>query len=107
VACREVLPAEDGALPDRRIPALDEITPDSPVLVVPVPKADERPPLEEVPKMEEGTEDPVAGGVQGDGKREVAVESPRAVCRERVQPVAVGFPLLDGCREDSAGYGSG
>ena len=40
-ACREVLPAEDGALPDRRIPALDQITADPPVLVVPVPQADE------------------------------------------------------------------
>jgi len=67
-ACREVLPAEDGALPHGRIPALDEISPDPAVLVVPVPQADETPPLEEVSEVEEGAEDPVGGGLQGDGK---------------------------------------
>jgi len=77
-ACLEVLSAEDGSLSDRRIPALDEITPNSPVLVVPMPQTDERSPLEVVSEVEGGAEDPVGGGVQGDGKREGAVESSRA-----------------------------
>jgi len=67
-ACRKVLPAEDGTLPHGRIPALDKILPDPPVLVVPVPQEDETPPLEEVSEMEEGVEDLVGGGLQGDGK---------------------------------------
>jgi len=75
-ACRQVLPAEGGALSHGRILALDEIPSDSPVLVVPVPQADETPPPEEVPKMEEGAEDLVGGSVQGDGKGQGAVESP-------------------------------
>jgi len=105
-ACCKVLPAEDGALPHRRIPALDEIARDSPVLVVPVPQADEGPPFEEVPEMEGGAEDLVGGGIQGDGQGEVAVESARAVRREWVQPSGAGLPLLDRRREDSAGCGN-
>ena len=62
-ASRKVLPAEDGALPHRRIPALDEISPDPAVLVVPMPHADKKPPLEEVSEMEEGAEDLVGGGI--------------------------------------------
>jgi len=33
-----------------------------------VPQADETPPLEEVSEVGEGAEDPVGGGLQGDGK---------------------------------------
>jgi len=106
-ACLEVLSAEDGALSDRRISALDEITSNSPVLVVPMPQADKRSPLEEVSEVEGGAENPVGGGVQGDGKREGAVESSRAFCGSGVQSGGAGFPFLDGCREDSAGCGSG
>ena len=57
--------------------------------------------------MEEGAEGPVGGGVQGDGKREGAVESSRAFCGRGVQSGGAGFPFLDGCREDRASCGSG
>jgi hypothetical protein len=66
-ACCEVLPYEDGALPYRRVPTLDKVASEPPVLVVPMPQADERPPLEEVPEMEGGAENLVEGGLQGDG----------------------------------------
>jgi len=99
----EVLSAEDGALSDRRIPALDEITPNSPVLVVPMPQAEERSPPVEVSEVEEGAEDPVGGGVQEDGEREGAVESSRALRGRGVKSGGAGFPFLDGCRKDSAG----
>ena len=76
------LATQRRALPHRRIPALDEIASESPVLVVPMPQADKRSPLEEVPEMEGGAADLVGGGVQGDGQGEVVVESPQALHRE-------------------------
>jgi len=84
-ACLEVLPAEDGALPHRTVPALGESTPNSPVLVVPLPHADEGPPLEGVPGVEGSAEDPMEGGMGGDRKREAAMEGSRALRRQEMQ----------------------
>jgi len=58
-ACLEVLPDEDRALPDRTIPALGKGSPHRPVLVVPVPHANERPPLQGVSGMEDAAKDSV------------------------------------------------
>jgi len=85
-AGREVLPDEDGALPRRRIPALDNLPAYGPVLVVPAPQADERAPLEGVPEVEKAAEDAVEGSVEGDGEGETAVEGSPALRRPEVQP---------------------
>jgi len=69
-----VLPAEDGALPYRLVPALDENSFDGPVLVVPVSHADKGSPPQGVPKVERTTEDPLEGGVEGGRKGEAVVE---------------------------------
>jgi len=63
-----VLPAEDGALPYGPVPALDESSFDSPVLVVPVSHAEKGSPPQGVPKVERTTENSLEGGVEGDRK---------------------------------------
>jgi len=78
-ACLEVLPAEDRALPYRRIPALDDIPPDAPVLVVPAPQADKRAPLKGVPEVEKTAESAVEGGVERDREGEGETKSLRAL----------------------------
>jgi len=79
-ACPTVLPAEDGTLPYGQVPLLDEVLADCPVLVVPASQTDKRAPFERVPKVEEGAEDTVEGGVEGDGEGETVVEGPQAFC---------------------------
>jgi len=54
-----VLPAQDGALPDRAVPQLDEEPAHPRVLVVPVPDPDPGTPLQGV----SGVEGPAAGAV--------------------------------------------
>ena len=80
----EVLPAEDGALPDGAVPALGKGATNSPVLVVSVPDTDEGPPPQGVSEVEGAAEGFVGGGVQGDREREAAVEGARALRRSEV-----------------------
>jgi len=70
------LPAESGSLPHRTVLALGESLPCGPVLVVPVPIANERPPIQGVPGVESPAEDPVGRGAEGDGEVEEPVEDP-------------------------------
>jgi len=72
-----------------------------------MPQADEEPPFEEVPQMEEGAKGPVGRGVEGDRKRKRAVEGSRALRRADVQSGAAGLSLLDGHRKDRASGGGG
>ena len=103
----QVLPAEDGALPHGRIPALDDSPSDTPVLVVPAPQADEGASLEGMPEVAKAAESAVEGGVEGDREGEGEAEGSRALWRTRGQPGGFGVPFLDGGREDSAVGGSG
>jgi len=56
--------------------------------------------------MEGSAEDPVGGGAERDREVEEPVEDPGSFRGWRVQSGSAGFPLLDGCREDSTGCGS-
>jgi len=47
-----------------------------PVLVAPVPDADERPPVQGVSEVEGATEGPVGGSAEGNREVEAAVEDP-------------------------------
>jgi len=63
-----VLPDQDGALPFRTVPPLDEEPAHTAVLVVPVPDSDSGAPLQGVSRVEGPTEDPVGGGAGETGK---------------------------------------
>ena len=59
-----------------RLPALGQDPPYCPVLVVPVPLANERPPFRGVSGMEDAAEDPVGRGEGGDWEVEEPAEEP-------------------------------
>jgi len=80
-----VLPAQDGALPDRAIPQLDKEPPHPAMLVVLVPNTDPGPPLQGVPGMETTAEDSVGGPKEGDGEVEGPVEGAGLTGRREVQ----------------------
>jgi len=82
VTCLEVLPAEDRERPHRTVPALGEGSPHYPVLVVPVPLARERPPLQGVPGIEVAAKGAVGGGAEGYGEVEETMEDPGPTCRQ-------------------------
>jgi len=100
-----VLPAQDGALPDRAIPQLDKEPPHPAMLVVPVPNADPGPPLQGVPGMETAAEDSVGGGKEGDGEVEGPVEGAGLTGRREVQPGGAGLPFDHGRGQAGAGCG--
>jgi len=62
----EVLPAEDRTRAHGTIPSVGQSAPRCLVLVVQVPLANERPPLQGVSGMEDAAEDSVGGGAEGD-----------------------------------------
>jgi len=74
---------EDGALPHRAAPALDEGPACCSVLAVPAPDADTGPLVQGVPRVEAPADDPVGGGVEGDLEGEEPVEDPGPPCRWR------------------------
>jgi len=104
-ACLTVLPDQDGALPDRAVPQLDEKAAHPTMLVVPVSKPDSGAPLQGVSGMEDGAEDSVGGGAEGDGEVEQQVEGPGPPGRWEVQPGCAGLPHHHGGGENSAGHG--
>jgi len=106
-ACLEVLPAEDRARPHRRVPALGQGAPHCPVLVVPPPLANERPPLQGVSGVEDAAEDSVSRSVVGDGEVEEPVEGPGLTCRQQVRAGGAGLPRLNGCGKAGATPGRG
>jgi len=61
-ACLEALPDQDGALPIRAVPLLDEEPGHPAVLVEPVPDPEPGPPIQGVPRVEAAAEYPVHGG---------------------------------------------
>jgi len=103
--CLAVLPDQDGALPDRAVPQLDEEPTHPAMLVVPVPDADPGPPLQGVPGVEAAAEDPVGGGEEGDREVEGQVEGAGPPGRREVQPGGAGLPHHYGSGENSAGHG--
>ena len=74
-ACLAVLPDQDGALPDRAVPQLDEESAHPAMLVVPVPELDSGAPPQGVFRVEGPAEDPVGGGGEGDWEVEGPVEN--------------------------------
>jgi len=100
-----VLPAQDGALPDRAIPQLDKELPHPAILVVPVPNTDPGPPLQGVPGMETVAEDSVGGPEKGDGEVEGLVEGVGLTGQWEVQPGGAGLPFDHGHGQVGAGCG--
>jgi len=103
--CLEVLPAEDRARPHRTVPALGDGSRHCPVLVVAVPLANERPPLQGVPGMEAAGKDAVGGGAEGDGKVEESVEDPGPSGRWEMRAGSSRLPHLNGCGKAGAPAG--
>jgi len=79
VAHFKVLPDESGVQQYRAVPSLGQSSPSCPVLVVPVPLANERPPLQGVP----GVEGPAENPVWGCAERDREVEGPLDYLRPR------------------------
>ena len=75
------------------------------MLVVPVPLANERPPLQGVSGMEDAAEDSVGGGAEGDWEVEEPVEDPGPFGRWAVQSGGAGLPFVHGCSKASATWG--
>ena len=100
-----VLPAQDGALPDRAIPQLDKELPHPAILVVPVPNTDPGPPLQGVPGMETVAEDSVGDPEKGDGEVEGLVEGVGLTGQWEVQPGGAGLPFDHGHGQVGAGCG--
>ena len=84
-ACLAVLPDQDGALPVRAVPQLDEELAHPAMLVVPVPGSDPGAPLQGVSGVEGPAEDPVGGGAEGNWEGEGPVEGPRPPGRREVR----------------------
>jgi len=76
-----VLPAEGGALPHGKVPALGQESTRPPMLVVPVPLADKGAPLQGVSEVEGGAEDPLGGSEEGDRAVEEPVKDPGGLRR--------------------------
>jgi len=72
-----VLPNQDGALPDRTVPQLDEESAHPAMLVVPIPELDSGAPIQGVTGVEGPAEDPVGGGAEGNWEGEGSVEDSR------------------------------
>jgi len=101
-----VLPAQDGALPDRAIPQLDKEPPHPAMLVVPaLPNTDPGPPLQGVPGMETAAEDSVGGPEEGNGEVEGPVEGAGLTGRREVQPGGAGLPFDHGRGQAGSGCG--
>ena len=73
-ACLSVLPAQDGALPNRTVPQLDKEASHATMLVVSVPVPDPGTPLHGVPVVEVTAEGAVGGGKEGDREVEGLVD---------------------------------
>ena len=69
------------------------------VLVVPIPDADPRPPLQGAPGVKAAAEDPVGGGEEGDWEVEGPVEGTGPPGRVEVQPGGAGLYRHHGCRQ--------
>jgi len=74
--CLEVLPAEDRTRPHWTVPALGQSSAQCPVLVVQVPLANERSPVQGVCGMENAAEGSVGGSAEGDQEVEKQVGGP-------------------------------
>ena len=83
-AGREVPSAQDGALPYRPIPEVDEEFGHGRVRVVPVQDADEEAPVQELRQMEAATEDDVDRDTEKDRKREEPVRNQGTICGRAV-----------------------
>jgi len=83
-AGREVPPAQDGALPHRPIPEVDEELEHGRVRVVSVQDADEGTPVQELRQVEAATEDNVGRDTEKDRKREEPVRNQGTVCGRAV-----------------------
>ena len=79
----------------------------TPVLVVPVPGADEGLPPQRVFRVEGPTEDPVGRGAEGEWEEEEPVQNPGPPCRREVQPGGTGLPFHHGCGKAGPGRGRG
>jgi len=75
------------------------------VLVVAVPLADERPPLQGATGMGNVAEDSVGGGAKGDWEVEEPVDSPGLAGRREMRTGSAGHPRLHGGEKagDAAG----
>ena len=80
-----------GALPRGTATALGEGSPYRPVLVVPVPLADARPPFQGVSGTEDTAEDPLSRGAEGDWEVQEPAEDPGPPSRWVVQSGGAGF----------------
>ena len=98
-----VPPDQDGALPYRAVPPLDEEPGYPAVLVVPIPDPDPGPPLQGVPQVKTAAEDPVGGGAEGDWEVEEPVEDLGPPGGREVQPGSTGLPHFCRCGEAGAG----
>jgi len=92
----EVLPAEARTYPHRTIPALGKGLPRCPVLVVQVPLANERPPLQVVSRVADAAEASVGRGAEGDQKVEKQVDGPGPGDGREVWADSTGFGRLYG-----------
>jgi len=101
----EVLPVENRTRPHRKIPALGEDPPRCPVLVVQVPLANERPPLQAVSGVADAAEDSVGGGAGGDQKVEKQVDGPGPAGGWEVWAGSTGFSHLYGRGKTGAAGG--
>jgi len=101
----KVLPGEDMARPHRTVPALDKGAPFRQVLVVPVPCANERLPVQGLSEMEAAAEDSVGGGAEGDGEGEEPLDDPGSAGRWEIWAGGARLPLLNGRMKASSTVG--
>ena len=97
-ASLEVLPDQDGALPDRAAPQLDEESAHPAMLVVPVPEPGSGAPLplQGVPGVEGPEGGPVGGGAEGDREVEGPGEDPGPPGGREMRAGGSGLPLHHG-----------
>jgi len=101
--CLAVLPDQDGTLPDRVVPSLDERPAHPSVLVVPVPDPDSGAPLlQGVFGVDSPTENSV-GGAEGDWEVGESVEDPGPPSRWEVRSGGAGLPLCHRCEKAGTG----
>jgi len=75
-AGRAVLPAQDGELPHRAIPGVDEEHGHGGMRVVPTQDTDSGASAQALQKMEDAAEDTVGGSSKGNGKRRELLHGP-------------------------------
>jgi len=102
----KVLPAEGGARPHRAVPAQRNGSPHRPVLVVPVPVANERAPFQGVSAVKDAAEDYVGGSAEVDQEVEEQVDGPGPAGRWEMRAGGAGLPIVHGRGKAGAAAGS-